>query len=161
MDTTPSTRRARLRLLLLALLGSISLLVVAPTVAFASTDAPPPAADAGTTADVTWLALDASAVLWVTAFLIPLAGGLILRLGASEKIKAGLNVALNAINALVVTATTEGGNAVFSKTLVMNFLMSFAISITSLYGLYKPTGADAKLKGTGGVIGPKNPPAGG
>lgn len=118
----------------------------------------PPASDTGSTQDLTWISVDASIVLIITAAIIPIVGGLLIKVGASKAVQAGVNLFLNALNSLIITATQEDGTAVFSKALLTNFAISFIISIATLYGFYKPIGADDRLKATGGVIGPSNNP---
>lgn len=146
MDSTKNRLRA-------FLLVVATMLFIPGGVALATVEPPPPGADAGTVTDLTWMSLNASTVLWVTAVLIPLIGGVILRTGASRTTQTAVGLVLNAVNALVVTATTEGGNAILTETLVTNFLMSLVISIATLYGVWKPLGTDAALVSKGGVIG--------
>ena len=145
-----------IRRLLLAVTAMCAVVVSAPAFASAASDSPPPpAADAGTQTDVTWLNLDASLVLWVTALAIPLIGGILLRSGATKRTQTAVGIVLNALNALLVTATTEGGDAVLTAPLVTNFIQSTVISMATLYGWWKPSGVDDKLVATGGIIGPK------
>lgn len=138
-----------------ALLALVFLSLFTPLSAAAGSEVPPPpAADAGTQADVTWLNLDAPLVLFITAALIPFVGGLIIRITANRQTQALVGLVLNALNALLITATTENGDAILSKPLVLNFAQSLTISIIMLYGVYKPLGADDKLVATGGIVGP-------
>lgn len=154
--TVPSWLKAALA----SIVAAVALVATPAAVSASSEIPPPPAADAGTTADVTWFSLDASVVLWIGAVLIPIIGGLAIKVGASEKVMALVNLVLTSVWSFIVTATTESGDAVFSKPLVMNFLQAFIISVGTLYGFYRPIGADAKLKSMGGVIGPSpTPPA--
>jgi hypothetical protein len=149
--------RARLRHPLVAA-GAIILAVLAmPSLAFAASDEPPTPAT-GTEVEQTTFNLPASTVLYVTAVIIPIVGGLLIRYIKSGNGKAAVMIVLNGLNALFVTATTADGDAIFSASLVNNFIISTVIAIAMLYGFYKQAEVggqtiDAKLKGAPAVNG--------
>jgi hypothetical protein len=143
--------RTRLRHPLVAA-GAIILLVLgSPSLAFAASDEPPTPAT-GTEVEQTTFHLPASTVLYVTAVIIPIVGAVLIRWVRSDNGKAAVMILLNGLNALFVTATTADGDAIFSASLVNNFIISTVISIATLYGFYKQAkvgdqSLDAKLKG--------------
>lgn len=141
----------RFRSRFLAAGATVLFVLSTPALAYAASDQPPPPAT-GTEAESTLVALPASTVMYVTAVLIPILGGILIRYVKSDNGKAAVGIGLNALNALITTATTEGGDAILSAPLVNNFIISLSISLATLYGFYKrvPIAGhtiDARLKG--------------
>lgn len=121
------------------------------SVAHAAADEPPPPAT-GTEVDSTLFHIPASTTTYIIAVLIPVVGGVAIRYLKSDNAKVAVGLVLNGLNALITTATTEGGDAILSASLVNNFIISTVVSIAALYGFYKQVkvgdqSIDAKLKG--------------
>lgn len=72
------------------------------------------------------------------SFVIPVITGLATKYGTSPKIKSLITLVLNAVQALVVTATMTDGSAIFTQAALTAFAISLAISITVYLGVYRP-----------------------
>ncbi len=145
--------RDAIRTLTLAMIIGLGLGAATFQMAGAASDQPPPPAT-GTTAEseIPGVGIPASTVMYITAVLIPILGGLLIRYIKGDKGKAAVMLVLTSVNALVTTATTEGGNAILSAPLINNFIISLVISLAMLYGVYRRvevggTSIDATLKG--------------
>jgi hypothetical protein len=82
----------------------------------------------------------APVVMFVISLLIPIVNGLLTKYTFPSSVKAVITIVLNAVAALVVTATQADGTAVISNTALLTFIFGTTISVVSYLGLYKPTG---------------------
>lgn len=136
--------------MLLALLVSPSVALAADSV---SVDGDSPSA----------YVIAAPVVMLVISLLIPIVNGLLTKYTLPSSVKAVATIVLNAVAALVLTATQADGTAVISNTALLTFVYGTTISIVSYLGLYKPVGLtsstpDGKLAPTKGA-GPSTPAA--
>jgi small basic protein len=98
----------------------------------------------------------APVVMLVISLLIPIVNGLLTKYTLPSSVKAVITIVLNAVAALIVTATQADGTAVFSNTALMTFVFGTTISVMSYLGLYKPVGltsskSDGKLGPSTGI----------
>jgi hypothetical protein len=116
----------------IAILGLFAL----PYLAAAASDQPPPTGiDAGADA---LFELDATVVAILLGTVIPILNGLVTKLTTSSAVKAVITLVLSALAGLLTTATTEGGDSVFSEALVLNSALSFLFAIATYAGVWKP-----------------------
>lgn len=80
----------------------------------------------------------APAVMSVIALVIPIVNGLLTKYTLHSGVKAVITIVLNAVAALLVTATEGDGTAVISNAMFMTFFYGTAVSVVSYLGLYKP-----------------------
>lgn len=126
---------SRLRKLLLVLGCATAFLVTAPTVAVAADVPPPQGLETG--AD-SLFEIDATIVAILLGTIIPVLNGLVTKLTTSAGVKAILTLVLSTIAGLVTTATTDGGDAVFSGALLLNTSLSFVLAVATYAGFWKP-----------------------
>jgi hypothetical protein len=86
------------------------------------------------------LRLDAVAVAFLVSALIPIVNGLITKCTLSSMWKGLITLILNAVNALVVTATMSDGTAIISSTTFVTFILGLVISVGTYLGVYKNVG---------------------
>lgn len=106
--------------------------------------------------------ITAPVVMFVVSLLIPIANGLLTKYTLSSGVKAVITIVLNAVAALVLTATQADGTAVISNSTLLTFVFGTIVSVVSYLGLYKPVGLtssvpDGKLaprSGVGPDVGP-------
>lgn len=96
------------------------------------------------------LSLDPFMVTVIAGTLIPILGGVVLKQSTSGTVKSLVNLVLSAVASIVNVSTTEGGLVVISEDVIKSTALTFIISIATLYGVWQPTGIDAKLKATVG-----------
>lgn len=84
------------------------------------------------------LTLSALTVSLVVALIIPVVTGLVTRHSTSSGVKGLVTLVLNAVQALVVSATLADGTAVISEETFVQFALSLGISVASYAGVYKP-----------------------
>jgi len=81
---------------------------------------------------------DTQLISVVGGVVVPILVGVVTKLRASSGLKSILNAALSAITGAVGAGQVEDGWSF--KVFVVSWAITFAISIASYYGLYKPTG---------------------
>lgn len=82
--------------------------------------------------------------------IVPLLVGLLTKLNASSGVKATLNLGLTALAAALATVNeTDFAWRVF----LVNWFVSWAVSVASYYGFYKPTTIAAKVQGAAPEVG--------
>jgi hypothetical protein len=85
---------------------------------------------------------DMTIIALATGVIIPLLVGLLTKLNASSAVKAVLNFGLSAL---------AGGLATVSETdfqwkpFLVNFALTWVVSIATYYGLWSPSGVSAKV----------------
>jgi hypothetical protein len=121
---------------LLVALGIVSGAVMLPTLVFAASDVPPPQG-LETGADALF-SIDATIVAILLGVIIPILNGIVTKITTSAGVKAVLTLALATVAGLVTTATTDGGDAIFSSALVLNTALTFITSVATYAGLWKP-----------------------
>lgn len=102
-----------------------------------------------------------SSALTVTLFVslfIPIVTGLLTKYSLSSGVKGLITLLLNAVSALIASATLADGTAVFSKSTFIAWVLALAISVATYAGVYKPLNItsstpDGKLGPDTGVIG--------
>lgn len=120
----------------LAVAGAVALLFLAPSVASAVSDTPPSTGiESGSDS---LFELDAAVVNVILGVLIPIVNGLLTKLSTSSAVKAILNLALVSAAALLNTSLTENGDAVLSRSLILNAAMTFIVAATTYTNLWKP-----------------------
>lgn len=82
--------------------------------------------------------ISALVVTMVISLFIPFINGLLTK--ANSKIKGLVTIVLNAISALVVTATMADGTAVISKETFVITVMGVLVSVGTYLQVYKPLG---------------------
>jgi hypothetical protein len=85
--------------------------------------------------------VDASTITIFLGFVVPFLVGLLTKLNASPKIQAITLLVINAIVAYVTTSQVADGGAVFSKESFIAFALGLFASISSYFGVWKPTNA--------------------
>jgi hypothetical protein len=137
----------RPHLAFLAGLGLVAAAFLAPGVAGAASDTPPPAGiEAGQDA---LFSLDAALVAIILGAVIPLLNGLLTKANWSSGVKALLGLALATIAGVITTATTDGGDAVFSQSLLLNTFLSFVAAAATYNNVWKPFGLTSTPNGSG------------
>lgn len=121
------------------ILFTICAFIAIPSIALAATD--PPAdptgpIDLGDT--VASVKLSASTVTFLVATLIPIAVGLLTKLGS--KYKGPLMLVLNALNAGITTWQLADGTAIISQQAFHTFITGLVGSFAMYYGVWKPLG---------------------
>ena len=76
----------------------------------------------------------------IASVLIPILTGLLTRVTLSSGVKGLITLVLNAIAALVITATVADGTAVISQVTFQQWALGLAISIATYVGVYRPAG---------------------
>ena len=84
--------------------------------------------------------VDPSTLIIISAIVIPFIVGLLTKLHAPDKVKAGMNLVLVGITTLLAQAVTETGHAVLSTTTIKEWAIGLTISIGTYYGMLKPLG---------------------
>lgn len=121
---------------LLVALGIVAGAVMLPVAVFAASDIPPPQGlETGSDA---LFSIDASIVAILLGVIIPILNGLVTKITTSAGVKAVLTLALSTVAGIVTTATTDGGDAIFSSALVLNTALTFITSVAAYAGLWKP-----------------------
>jgi len=87
---------------------------------------------------VNTLTLSALSVSLLISLIIPIVTGLVTKYSTSSGLKGLITLVLNAVQALVVSATVGDGTAVISEETFVVFCVSLAISIATYAGVYKP-----------------------
>lgn len=82
----------------------------------------------------------APVVMLVVSLLIPLINGLATKYTLPSGVKAVITIVLNAVAAMIVTATQADGTAVISNTMLLTLVFGVTVSVISYLGLYKPVG---------------------
>jgi hypothetical protein len=97
-------------------------------------------------------------VMVVISIIIPVVVGLISKASLPGAVKAAILLALNALNALIVTAITIDGSAVLTKEAFINFVFGVVVSVASYFGVYRPARITSHgVLGPTVGIGPKTP----
>lgn len=91
----------------------------------------------------TTIVLDAQFVSLLIGTVIPLVVGLLTKLNASSGVKAVTNALLAALTGFL---TEAGSDEFVLGTAVVTVLMTWAVSVATYYGLYKPTGASQAVQ---------------
>ena len=81
---------------------------------------------------------DAQLITVVGGVLVPILVGVLAKLRASSALKSILNAALAAVTGALSAGQAEGGWSF--KLFIISWGTTFAVSIASYYGLWKPTG---------------------
>lgn len=92
------------------------------------------------------LSLDPFTVSLIFGTLVPIIGGVILKTTSTNTVKVLVNLVLSTIASVINVSTTEGGFVVISEDVLKSTALTFVISVATLYGVWQPTGVDAKLK---------------
>lgn len=80
---------------------------------------------------------DMTLIAVIAGVIIPILVGLVTKLQASPSVKAVLNFGLTAAAGLLVTVN----EATFEwKVFLVNWSLTWAVSVATYYGLYKPSG---------------------
>lgn len=95
--------------------------------------------------------LDPTNLVIITSIIIPLLVGIITKNTASAQVKTVMNIVVTAVVTLIGNAMNESGAAVFSEEMLVNFILSLVISISTYYGVYKPIEIPAKTLPNKGV----------
>lgn len=82
--------------------------------------------------------LSATTMSFLIGAVVPLVVGFVTNIRDHAFAKGFLMLVLNAVNALITQATLADGSAVFSKALVMLFLVGTATSLVAYYNAWKP-----------------------
>lgn len=86
------------------------------------------------------VSLNATLVTALVSLIIPVLVGLITKAKTSSTVKGALSLVLNAVNALIVTATVADGTAVLSKPAVLVWIVGTLTSLAAYLHIYKPAG---------------------
>lgn len=131
--------------------------VAVPAVAFAAPDdsVSVPATDPAP------FIIIAPGLMTAIAVLIPVLNGMLTKYSLPSGVKAVITIVLNAVAALLLTATQADGTAVISMAAFLTFVYGCIISIASYAGVWKPLNVtsstpDGKLGPTHG-LGPSTP----
>ncbi len=89
--------------------------------------------------------LDTQLIAAVGGVFIPILVGILAKLNAGASIKSILNAALSAITAAIGEAVPGDFDW---KPFIVTWALTFAISIATYYGLWKPTGVAPAVKET-------------
>lgn len=81
---------------------------------------------------------DAQLITVIGGVLVPILVGIIAKLRASSSLKSILNAALSAVTGALSAGQVDGGWSF--KVFIISWGSTFAVSIASYYGLWKPTG---------------------
>ena len=143
----------RLRRLLLAFAVTFGV-VMLPTVVAADTgvhvatvvdeeDPEPPAATDNPVAlnsetDTDLVNLSPIYVTMILGSLIPLVNGLVTKLTTSTKVKVVIGIFLSAVAGLVTVSITPGGGAVIGEQALIAAALTFATTVVTYLGFYKP-----------------------
>lgn len=117
--------------------------LLAPTAALAAT-----AAEISTSSSSA-LGLDAFTVTVLMGLILPVINGLIMRPDWADQTKAALGVITAGVAAVINVSLVDGGAAIISQSTIQTAVLTWAIQIVTLYGVYKPVGVDDKLKSIG------------
>ena len=84
--------------------------------------------------------LTAPVVLTITGLVIPLVTGLLTKFTLPSWVKGIITIVLNAVAAMVVTATQADGTAVISNATLLSAVYGVVVSVVSYVSVYKPAG---------------------
>lgn len=99
------------------------------------------AADPGPALQADWLNLtDATNLVRVVGFLIPVLTALVAKKVASSGLKSVVTLVLSALTATIATIVAADGHGFAWQAFVNAFLNTFGPAIVTYYGLWKPTG---------------------
>lgn len=87
---------------------------------------------------ISQIQISALAVTLVISLIIPFVNGLITK--ADSKVKGLVTIVLNAVSALVVTATMADGTAIISKETFITAAIGAVVSVGTYLQVYKPLG---------------------
>lgn len=85
---------------------------------------------------------DTQVIAMVSGIVIPILVGLLTKLRAASGVKAIANAALSAVAGALATVTGDWSWSAFGVAA----LSAWAVSVSSYYGLWKPTGASATVQ---------------
>jgi hypothetical protein len=86
------------------------------------------------------LRLSALTVQVVLALVIPIVTGLLTKYSVPSAVKGLTTLVLNAVAALVTTATLADGTAVISKPTFIAWMLGLVVSVATYAGVYAPAG---------------------
>lgn len=148
--------RAVLRTLLASLV--LALLMVVGGAGLASASSSSLDSDLPDPIGVDFFAFDsASNVVTLIAWLVPVLVAVVVRSGASSKVKSALMV-LSQVVLATINVLVGPGDGFAWQAFLNAFMQQMAPAVVLYYGLYKPTGLTPSLQGKGGFIGPEDPP---
>lgn len=121
-------------------IGAAALLL--PTVAFA--------ADTSTedSPTVIW-DLSPASVSIIVGFLLPLLVGLVTKVSTPSSVKGVLLLLLSAVSGLLAQAAVEDAGFAVTQEALISAGITFAIGVATHYGLWRPTGATARVQAAG------------
>lgn len=82
--------------------------------------------------------LSAITMTFVVGSIVPLIVGFVTNIRDHAFLKGVLMLLLNAVNAVIAQATLADGSAVFSKSLLVPFIVGAAASVIAYYNAWKP-----------------------
>ncbi len=92
---------------------------------------------------------DTTLIALISGVIIPLLVGVVTKINASSGVKAIANAALSALAGALALVLPDGSDFVWRGFLV-NFGLAWAISVSTYYGFWKPTGtSDTVQEATG------------
>jgi len=74
----------------------------------------------------------------IVSMLIPILIGIITKATLPSSVKAVMMLVFNAVAALVIANTVDGGGAVISQATFQQWAIGLAISVASFFGVYSP-----------------------
>jgi len=84
------------------------------------------------------ITLNAFTATVIASLVIPLLTGLVTKSSASDKVKAGVALALSILAGAFVTAVQPDGTAVISQSLIQNTFLTLVMQVGTYLGIYKP-----------------------
>lgn len=94
---------------------------------------------------------DAQLITVIGGVLVPILVGLLTKLNAAASLKSILNAALAAVTGALSAGQAVGGWSF--KIFIISWGTTFAVSIASYYGLWKPTGVTGAVQEKTATVG--------